>query len=239
MSIIARQPATARFVARHLYDFFVADEVPVPEWSFVPPRDPDAIDALAQAYIASDHDIRVVLRTLFNSDFFKETRFARVKTPAELVVGTLRLTGSFDRPTPEIMEAADVAGFMGQSLMNPPSVEGWHGGTEWVNSGSIIERANFAGRQFGDVDKPGVRTIIDHLSGVNGGCFTPDQLVEYCLDLIGPISISNKRTMAAMVEHVAIGGDLNLSDHQPGDESEVRVAELLRLIASSREYQMA
>ena len=31
--IICRQPATERFVARHLYNFFVADEAPVPQWS--------------------------------------------------------------------------------------------------------------------------------------------------------------------------------------------------------------
>ena len=124
MDIIAHQPATARFIARRLCDFFVADEAPVPQWPYTPPRSLEAIDILSQAYFDSDHDIRSVLRALFNSDFFKGARFARVKSPAELVVGTLRLTGGFNRPTPRIMEAADVAGFMGQSLMNPLTVEG-------------------------------------------------------------------------------------------------------------------
>ena len=36
IDIIARQPATARFVARHLYNFFVADEPQVPAWQETP-----------------------------------------------------------------------------------------------------------------------------------------------------------------------------------------------------------
>src|ERR687887_1818400 len=43
IDIICRQSATARFIARHLYNFFVADEPQVPAWPTVPPRDPEAI----------------------------------------------------------------------------------------------------------------------------------------------------------------------------------------------------
>src|SRR4029450_5980235 len=53
INIIAKQPATARFVSRHLYNFFVADEPQVPAWGNVPPQDPQAIDALMQAYFDS------------------------------------------------------------------------------------------------------------------------------------------------------------------------------------------
>ena len=37
IDIIVRQPATARFLARHLYNFFVADEAQVPAWQSTPP----------------------------------------------------------------------------------------------------------------------------------------------------------------------------------------------------------
>ena len=46
IDIIARQPATARFISRHLYNFFVADEPGVPAWQGTPPRDPEAIKIL-------------------------------------------------------------------------------------------------------------------------------------------------------------------------------------------------
>ena len=77
-------PAAARpsrFIARHLYNFFVADEPQVPAWNIEPPNDPEAIDALVQAYFDNDGDIRPVLRTLFNSDFFKAAQFRQGEEP--------------------------------------------------------------------------------------------------------------------------------------------------------------
>jgi uncharacterized protein (DUF1800 family) len=76
IDIICQQPATAQFLARHLYNFFVADEVQVPAWQVTPPRDPQAIEILAETFTASHYDIRSVLRVLFRSDFFKNARFA-------------------------------------------------------------------------------------------------------------------------------------------------------------------
>ena len=70
VDIICQQPATARFISRHMYHFFVADEPPVSSWPYVPPRDPEAIDTLCQTYFDSNYDIRSMLRALFNSDFF-------------------------------------------------------------------------------------------------------------------------------------------------------------------------
>ena len=98
IEIIVQQPATARFIARHLYNFFVADESPVPTWSIEPPRDAEAVDTLIQAYFDSNGAIAEVLRVLFNSDFFKEARFKRVKCPAELVAGTIKLVGGYRLP---------------------------------------------------------------------------------------------------------------------------------------------
>ena len=65
VEIICKQPATAQFISRHLYDFFVADEVPVSQWAYTPPRDPEAIALLSDAYFENDHHIGAKLRTLF------------------------------------------------------------------------------------------------------------------------------------------------------------------------------
>ena len=62
IDIICQQPATARFISRHLYNFFVADEAQVPAWSVTPPRDPEAIETLSKTFIESNCDIRPVLR---------------------------------------------------------------------------------------------------------------------------------------------------------------------------------
>ena len=68
IDIIVQQEPTFRFISRHLYNFFVADEPQVPAWNIEPPNDPEAIDALVQAFKDNNGQIRPVLRTLFNSD---------------------------------------------------------------------------------------------------------------------------------------------------------------------------
>ena len=40
IDIVVQQPACAKFICRHLYNFFVADEPQVPAWSIEEPRDP-------------------------------------------------------------------------------------------------------------------------------------------------------------------------------------------------------
>ena len=119
IDIICQHPATARFISRHLYNFFVADEAQVPAWSVTPPRDPEAIDTLAKVFTESRYDIRSVLRVLFNSDFFKNARFTKIKSPAETVVSTLRLVGGAEFPAPGIGELSRQPGYMGQELLKP------------------------------------------------------------------------------------------------------------------------
>ena len=122
VEIICRQPATAQFIARHMYHFFVADEPPVPQWPYESPRDPEAIEELCQAYFDSNYDISAMLRALFNSDFFKSEScwYEKVKSPSELVTGVLRLTELLDRPRYDVGNKRLRIDFMGQKLSNPP-----------------------------------------------------------------------------------------------------------------------
>jgi len=123
-------------------------------------------------------------------------------------------------------------------LLQPPSVEGWHEGLEWIDSGSLLERINFIAKELSNVSNSGVRAIIDRLAAEDGGTLTPAQLVDQCLDLMGPLAVDNE-TRAALVALAAAEGDLNLKERQPGDASEQRVGNLLRMIASTREFQLA
>ena len=232
VSIICRQPATARFVARHLYNFFVADEVPVPQWSDTPPRDPDAIDYLADSYFRHDHDLRSILRDLFNADFFKASRFTRVKSPTEVVVGVLRRTGEFQVPNAAdngIFMVMEETGFMGQKLLDPPSVEGWHTGEEWITSGSLVDRVNFVAQRMSDPSNPGVRGMVRRVSGSAGD--DPGSLVSACLDVMGPLDV-DPDTRDLLTELASAG----MSDD--GAVTQELILDLFKLIASSREYQL-
>ena len=236
IDIICQQPATARFISRHLYNFFVADEAPVPAWSVTPPRDPEAIDTLSRTFTESGCDVRSVLRVLFNSDFFKDARFARLKSPAEVVVGTLRLVGDAEFPAPGIGTLSRQPGFMGQDLLNPPSVEGWHTGTEWINSGSLMRRINFTADLVGDVNRSGVRSIVERLMGQ--GELPPEGFVDTCLDLMGPLDVSQD-IREELLEHARDAGSLSWSTERQAADSTQRVAEMLQLIVSLRDYQYA
>ena len=236
IDIICEHPATARFISRHLYSFFVADEAQVPAWSITPPVDPDAIETLAKAFMDSKYDIRAVLEVLFKSDFFKNARFTKIKSPAEVVVGTLRFVGGEEFPAPGIGNMSKQAGYMGQDLLNPPSVEGWHTGVEWVNSGALMKRINFAAKMLGDVNRPGVQSIVSRLKAA--GTLSPEAFVNSCLDLVGPMEV-NPATLHQLLEHAGEGGDLRWGTPADDRASTERSGEMLKLIASSREFQYA
>ena len=237
IDIICQQPATARFISRHLYNFFVADEPQVPAWQNNPPQDPEAIEELELEYFRSSYDIRAMLSVLFNSQFFKDSRFTKVKSPAELVAGVMRLVDDYTSPKPRVHEIAAACGYMGQELLNPPTVEGWHTGREWIDSGALVERINFASNQVGDLGKPGVRRIVDRLCA-HGPNMTPEELVDRCLELAGHVPVSQNRRQE-LIDHVRSGGDLRSGTTEEREAFGPRVARLLQLIVASREYQFA
>jgi len=117
-------------------------------------------------------------------------------------------------------------------LMNPPSVEGWHTGKEWIDTGILVERVNFAAEQVGDANKPGIRRIVERLR--DRGTLSPEAFVDGCLDLIGPLTLS-QRTREALVGHAAKAGPLDLTSG--GRAAEGRVTEMLQMIVATREFQ--
>ena len=243
IDIIVEQPATARFISRHLYNFFVADDVQVPAWQHTPSGDPEAIKILEDEYFRSNYDIRSMLDVLFNSDFFKSdrVRFAKVKSPAEVVVGTLHLLGDFKFPKRGIFDVAMGCRYMGQDLLNPPSVEGWHTGEEWIDSGSLVERINFVADQVSDIHQPGVRAMVDALLD-RADELDPESVIDSCLELMGHMRLheKNKAHLAGEVRAM-LAQRSALVAGSPEDRlfAENTVLHTMKMIGSSREYQFA
>ena len=231
--IVARQPGTARFIARHLYNFFVADEPQVPAWQNTPPRDPEAIKMLEDEYFRSNYNIRSMLRVLFNSEFFKEARFTKVKSPTETVVGTMRLVGDFNLPKPGMNAMTLTIRYMGQDLLNPPTVEGWHTGREWIDSGTLVERINFTADAVGNISHRGVRAIINRLSS-GGATISPEQLVDGCLEMLGAYELAEV-TRTELVSLARSEGELRTGTEEFGQ----RVGQMLQSIVATTEYLFA
>ncbi len=234
IDIVVQQPACAKFICRHLYNFFVADEPQVPAWSIEQPRDPQAIDALCKVFANSKGEMTPVLRALFKSDFFKKARYQHLKSPAEVVVGTLRLVGGYELPKPGYGELSMQPSYMGQDLLNPPSVEGWHTGKEWINSGSLMSRINFVAAQVGNPDMPGVQKIIERLKAQK--TTKPEQLVDNCLELLGPVEVE-ANTKKELTDQAKTWGDIRWDNAANARNAAQRAAEMLQLIAATREYQ--
>lgn len=233
--IICQQEATARFISRHLYSFFVSDEPPVPEWRYTPPTNPEAIDELTRVYFDSNYDISAMLRALFNSSYFQsqDSWYSKVKSPVELVAGVLRLTGEFNRPRREIIDRYFQASYMGQFLNNPPSVEGWHQGTDWLDTGTLVERVNFASQQIGDSTKPGIQAMIERIASTPNNVASPENLISVCLEEMGVISVEED-TMKVLIDFASQGHDQPINASNDGAQ---KISAALQMVASTKEFQ--
>jgi len=233
--IICQQEATARFISRHLYSFFVSDEPPIPEWRYTPPTNPEAIDELTRVYFDSNYDISAMLRALFNSSYFQsqDSWYSKVKSPVELVAGVLRLTGEFNRPRREIIDRYFQASYMGQFLNNPPSVEGWHQGTDWLDTGTLVERVNFASQQIGDSTKPGIQAMIERIASTPNNVASPEDLISVCLEEMGVISVEED-TMKVLIDFASQGHDQPINASNDGSQ---KISAALQMVASTKEFQ--
>src|SRR5205823_12300047 len=143
LDILLAKPETAEFITRKLWREFISP-------------DPDAAEVkrIASRFRESRYDIKVALRALLTSDAFyaRENRGVLVKSPVDLVVGTLR---QFGLKPGEPVPFAVAAAAMGQNLFSPPNVKGWPGGEAWINTSTLLARKAFLDRLFRADDAAG------------------------------------------------------------------------------------
>ena len=122
---------------------------------------------------------------------------------------------------------------MGQYLLNPPTVEGWQTGREWIDSGTLVERINFTADQVGNINHPGVKNIISRI-GETGSTLTADQLVDGCLENLGAYQLADE-TRVQLLELAASDGEIR-SDAEGFPR---QVATMLQSIVATTEYLFA
>jgi uncharacterized protein (DUF1800 family) len=134
LDVLLAHPASAEFVAAKLWREFVS-----------PQPQPEELQRIAALWRSEGYDIRTVMRALLLSPSFwaPENRAALIKSPTELVVGTLRQfhVGVGD-PLPFVV----LLRYLGQDLLSPPNVKGWPGGEAWINSSTLLARKQFVER---------------------------------------------------------------------------------------------
>ncbi len=132
IEILVNHPSTAKFIARKLAVKFVSD---TPSEKLV--------SRVAEAFTKSKGDIKTTLRALFTSEefFAAENYRAKIKTPFELLVSSLRTLGA-DTNGRQIQS---LLGKMGEQLYGYQAPTGYPDTAEdWVNTGALLERMNFS-----------------------------------------------------------------------------------------------
>ena len=133
IDILVSQPATANFIARKLAVKFVSDN---PSEAYV--------QRIADAFHKSNGDIKTTLRAMFDdSEFFAAENYrAKIKTPFELLVSSLRALNADVKASPTLLA---LLGKMGEPLYGYQAPTGYPDTAEdWVNTGALLERINFA-----------------------------------------------------------------------------------------------
>ena len=125
------QPACARFLVRKIFRELVSETVE--------PSD-RMLEPLVKEYRLRNYDTGwLVGRILRSWVFYSSAAIGqKVKPPVDFLVGTVRMLEG----RASVLHLADLADSLSQSLLYPPSVKGWDGGSDWINSTTLLKRQN-------------------------------------------------------------------------------------------------
>ena len=176
----ARRDQSARFLARRLWSFFA---YPNPEDAVV--------EGIVAPYLASNLDLRALLRAIFlRPEFYSDrARGGLVRSPIEYVVAAMRGTGlAADQAHPEwFLEA------MGQTPYYPPNVSGWRQNAYWISTTAQWAKFNFAQFLRWPATEAGVLAGTDELGGLGAA-----RKALETFGILGP----SQTTLDAMTGHV-------------------------------------
>ncbi len=139
--VLLQHPRTARTIAEKFWSLFINDAEP----------DSRTIQSWANTFRHSRYNIRTLLGSVFNSDAFwsEENRGALTKSPADLVVGSLRMV---PWRTASMFSDKDVEGIfrlLGQDLFDPANVKGWKTGMDWIDAETVMVRSSMINKLTG------------------------------------------------------------------------------------------
>ncbi len=133
LTVLAADPHTAHFISYKLAQRFVADDPPSA-----------LVDRMAATYLATDGDIKAILRTLVQSPEFNSRKYFRnkVKTPMEFLASAFRTTAT-DPANPGAL--VNTINTMGMRLYYALPPTGYYiTADHWMNSTALVDRLNFA-----------------------------------------------------------------------------------------------
>ena len=215
VAAVAAHSAGPKFIVSKLIRFFIMDE---------PVANDELIEPLAKELRGNDLYIRPTIERILKSNLFfsAHARGRRVRSPVELGVGLLR---SMDGST-DAFQLAQAIEDLGQGLYYPPSVKGWDGGRTWINSSTLLGRANTV-RQLLDSRKTrfGRTRLAEYLG--QQGVERPSELANWMEPLLFAVPIpQGARKRLAQI------------DSLKGDENQ-KMKDAVHILCSLPEFQLA
>lgn len=178
VGVVASQEQTPRFLTRKLLRYFLVDEVEIPA---------ELIEPLAQQLREDGLQIAPTVRRILGSNLFFSplVRGRKIRSPVELGVGFLAALDG----TADCFQLADAFEQLGQGLYFPPSVKGWDGGRSWINSSTLLGRANLIDALLGsDKTRFAGQSISQWVQ--SNGMVTANELMDRLEPLLFAVSIS-------------------------------------------------
>jgi uncharacterized protein (DUF1800 family) len=173
--ITLERPEAATFLARKIYRWFVS-ESGTPGSELIEPL----AEEVKRHKFAIGPIIGVILRS---KHFYSRAAYRqRIKSPVEFSAGIVRML-EVPRKSLNPLALAAACDAQGQELLAPPNVEGWVGGAIWINSGTLLERTNWAADVVWGWSENGL-TPFDPLAWVAQYKLSADRAAEALFDLL-------------------------------------------------------
>ncbi len=185
IDILVKHPSTAKFIARKLATKFVNDN---PSEALV--------GRVAEAFSKSNGDIKTTLRALFtDKEFFAPENYrAKIKTPFELAVSSIRAVGGDTNSGPQMLAMLNKLGEVPYGYQAPTGYPDT--AEDWVNTGALLERLNFA-VAIASNRIPGTRVNLKNLTAPSKSAILDKAIAEI---LEGEISPATKAQLVKQIE---------------------------------------
>ena len=136
LDVLLARPETAQFIVSKLWREMVS-----------PTPDPAEVKRLAGVFRDARYEVKPLLRAMLLTEAFWDpgNRATLIKSPVDLVVGTLR---TFDIRPLDMRPAVAATAALGQNVFSPPNVKGWPGGEAWITTSTLLGRKQWLDRVF-------------------------------------------------------------------------------------------
>ena len=175
-------------------------------------------------YLQNNTEMKPVVRYVLQSPWFGESQryHARYSWPAEYVVRAIKEMGwngfSVDSARTPMTN-------MGQTLFEPPDVNGWELGRGWFSTGAMLARMNFAATLASN-------QRFNLARDAGGARSSAENVLSTFMERFSPAPFDSE-PYAELLSYLRAGTGWTGSDAQIG----ARAPGLARLIVGSSEYQ--